>query len=62
MVRFENNEWEYYAGINLLNKLFKKYNYNYPVLLFVKDAQHAKENCEKENCIENLKLPNQLAL
>jgi hypothetical protein len=44
MVRNENGQMNYYAGIDLLSYLFKVMKYKFEVLMFCKDTKKANEN------------------
>jgi len=46
MVREEEGKINYTAGIDLVEKLFKDYQYNFEVLIFCQDTVRAKANCE----------------
>jgi len=45
MVRYEDGVPNYTAGIDLVEKLFKDYQYNFDVLIFCQDTERAKANC-----------------
>ena len=46
MVRYEDDVPNYTAGIDLAEKLFKDYQYNFDVLIFCQDTARAHTNCE----------------
>ena len=46
MVRLENGEWNYLAGIDLMRILFKDYKYGFEVLVYCRDVEQAQTNCE----------------
>ena len=46
MVRLEDGIPNYTAGIDLVEKLFKDYQYNFDVLIFCQDTTKAQKNCE----------------
>jgi len=46
MVRYEDGIANYTAGIDLVEKLFKDYKYNFEVLIYCQDTVRAKANCD----------------
>jgi len=45
MVRVENGQYNYYAGLDLIKGLRKTYNYGHQVLIYCNDVAAAQKNC-----------------
>jgi len=46
MVRFEDGVANYTAGVDLVEKLVKDYQYNFEILIFCGDVKQAQQNCD----------------
>jgi len=46
MVRYEDGEANYTAGIDLLKELYQTYNYGFEVMIYCKDVKQAEDNCK----------------
>jgi len=47
MVRHEDGVPNYNAGIDLVERLLRDFNYNFEILIFCKDVESAKKNCDE---------------
>jgi hypothetical protein len=54
MVRVEGGKKNYFAGLDLVQRLRKEYNYKYQVLIYCADEIQAKQNCVHRGLIDEV--------